>query len=74
MARKIRIEDAGFHHIINRGVEKRVIFDTTADTEKFLEIVCEVSAHYDFTIHAYVLMRNHYHLILKTPEKTCRRG
>jgi hypothetical protein len=46
MARKIRIEDAGFHHIINRGVEKRVIFDTTADKEKFLEIVCEVSAHY----------------------------
>ena len=29
MARKIRIENSGFHHILNRGVERRVIFDTT---------------------------------------------
>jgi len=26
MARKIRIENAGFHHILNRGVEGKVIF------------------------------------------------
>ncbi len=74
MARKIRIEDAGFHHIINRGVEKRVIFDTTADKEKFLEIVCEVSAHYDFAIHAYVLMSNHYHLILENARENLSAG
>jgi hypothetical protein len=39
MARKIRIEDTGFHHILNRGVERRVIFDTAKDKEKFLDIV-----------------------------------
>ena len=55
MARKIRIEDTGFHHILNRGVERRVIFDTAKDKEKFLDIVCEVSKHYDFIIHVYVL-------------------
>jgi len=65
MARKTRIEDAGFHHIINRGVNKADIFHTSADKDKFLEIVCEVSEHYDFTIHAYVLMSNHYHLLLE---------
>jgi hypothetical protein len=34
MARKTRIEDAGFHHILNRGIQRRVIFDTTKDKEK----------------------------------------
>jgi len=74
MARKIRIEDAGFHHILNRGVERRVIFDTATDKEKFLEIVCEVSEHYDFTIHAYVLMSNHYHLLLENTRENLSAG
>ncbi len=74
MARKIRIEDAGFHHILNRGVERRVIFDTAKDQEKFLEIVCEVSEHYDFTIHAYVLMSNHYHLLLENTRENLSAG
>ena len=74
MARKIRIEDAGYHHVYNRGVERRVIFDTTQDKDKFLEIVCEVSEHYDFTIHAYVLMSNHYHLLLENQRENLSAG
>jgi REP element-mobilizing transposase RayT len=74
MARKIRIEDAGFHHILNRGVERRVIFNTAKDKEKFLDIVCEVSEHYDFTIHGYVLMSNHYHLLLENSRENLSAG
>ena len=46
MARKVRIEDAGFHYILNRGVNRGLIFNSIIDKEKFLEIVCEVSTHY----------------------------
>jgi len=53
MARKIRIKDSGFHHILNHGAKKRIIFNTSKDKEKFLDILCEVSEHYDFTIHGY---------------------
>ena len=74
MARKIRIEDTGFHHILNRGVERRVIFDTAKDKEKFLDIVCEVSKHYDFIIHVYVLMDNHYHLLLENSKENLSAG
>jgi REP element-mobilizing transposase RayT len=74
MARKIRIEDSGFHHILNRGVERRVIFNSPKDKEKFLDIVCEVSEHYDFTIHAYVLMSNHYHLLLENSRENLSAG
>ncbi len=70
----MRIEDAGFHHIINRGVNRSVIFNSTADKEKFLEIVCEVSAHYAFTIHGFVLMSNHYHLLLENQRENLSHG
>ncbi len=74
MARRLRIEDAGFHHILNRGVNRQVIFNTTEDKEKFLEIVCEVSMHYDFKIHSYVLMNNHYHLLLENQRENLSHG
>ncbi len=65
MPRRPRIESAGFHHIINRGVEKRKIFMDDSDKDKFLEILCEVAKHYQFKIHSYCLMDNHYHLLLE---------
>ncbi len=65
MARRPRIESAGFHHIYNCGVEKRKIFMDEKDKDKFLELVCEVSKLYHFTIHSYCLMDNHYHLFLE---------
>ncbi len=74
MARRVRIEDAGFHHIINRGVNRGVIFNSSVDKEKFLEIVCEVSEHYDFTIHSFVLMNNHYHLLLENRRENLSHG
>ena len=74
MARKIRIEDTGYHHIINRGVNRQVIFDTLKDKDKFLEIVCEVALHYDFKIHSYVLMSNHYHLLIENQRENLSHG
>ncbi len=65
MARRPRIESAGFHHVYNRGVEKRKIFMDEKDKEKFLELICEVSKLYHFKIHSYCLMDNHYHLLLE---------
>ncbi len=74
MARRARIENAGYHHIYNRGVERRVVFSETKDKDKFLDIVCEVSKHYDFTIHGYAIMDNHYHLILENHRENLSAG
>ncbi|NPA73819.1 MAG: transposase [Epsilonproteobacteria bacterium] len=65
MARRVRVNEAGFHHVYNRGVERRDIFLEDSDKDKFLDIVCEISLHYDFAIHSYTLMDNHYHLLLE---------
>jgi REP element-mobilizing transposase RayT/transposase-like protein len=66
MARKKRMESIGFYHIINRGVERRKIYMDDEDHQVFLEIVQESAEVYHFEIYSYVLMDNHYHLLLKT--------
>ena len=66
MPRKPRVEEAGFHHIINRGVARGNIFLKPDDFEKFLEIVLEAKERYNFTVHALCLMTNHYHLLIET--------
>jgi len=40
MPRRPRIEIAGFYHIINRGVEQRVVFKESDDYEYFEELIC----------------------------------
>ena len=74
MSRKARIESAGFHHIYNRGVEKRLIFKDDLDKDKFLDILDETSMLYGFTIHAYALMDNHYHMLLENTEENLSSG
>jgi len=69
MPRKERITEAGIYHIINRGVERRNIFNEHSDYEFFLELLLKLSKDYDVIIHTYVLMTNHYHILLETKQK-----
>ena len=66
MPRKPRIEYAGFHHIINRGVARSDIFLKDDDYIRFLEIVENAKKTYNFHVHSLCLMTNHYHLLLET--------
>jgi REP element-mobilizing transposase RayT len=69
MGRPIRIEYKGaLYHITSRGNERRKIFLDEKDRTKFLRILADYYDRYGILIHAYVLMDNHYHLILETPK------
>lgn len=65
MSRLPRINRIGLYHVINRGVEKRLIFLDDADRRRFLSVVDEQKAAFDFDVIAYCLMPNHYHLLLE---------
>jgi REP element-mobilizing transposase RayT len=70
MARPIRIEFEGaVYHVASRGNERRKIFFSKKDYDKFKEYVGEAKEKYRFILHGYVLMTNHYHLLIETPEK-----
>jgi REP element-mobilizing transposase RayT len=68
MARALRIEFPGaFYHITSRGNEKKDIFRSRKDRERFLFYIESVAERYDAVVHTYCLMTNHYHLLLETP-------
>lgn len=69
MPRLPRIEIAGYYHIINRGVEQRVVFKEKEDYGYFIEQLSCFSKQFDITIHNYCLMNNHYHLLIETREE-----
>lgn len=68
MARPLRISYPGaFYHVTSRGNERKAVFKSRGDREKFLEYLSTASLRYDARVHAYCLMDNHYHLLLQTP-------
>jgi len=69
MARSLRIEYAGaVYHAMARGNQGCPIFKDDQDRRSFLETLAEVCEKTGWRIHAYVLMGNHYHLLVETPE------
>jgi putative transposase len=74
MARALRIEyEDAFYHVTSRGNERKKIFTTRRDYEKFKEYVLEAKKRFGFILHCYVLMSNHYHMLIETPEKNLQR-
>jgi putative transposase len=68
MARLPRLTLAGYpHHIIQRGNNRQAIFTTPADYRFMLDLLAESAKKFDVSVHAYVLMSNHFHLLV-TPQ------
>jgi REP element-mobilizing transposase RayT len=69
MARPLRIEYEGaLYHVFSRGNKKQDIFHFDDDRNVFLDTIGHMSERFDIEIFAYVLMNNHYHLLLRTPQ------
>ena len=69
MSRKLRIEYPGaMYHVMNRGDQREDIFRDDEDRQKFLSTLGEACAKTEWQVHAYCLMRNHFHLVLETPQ------
>jgi REP element-mobilizing transposase RayT len=69
MARQVRIEYEGaLYHVMARGNQGQRIFVDELDRKVWLETVAEGCGKTGWKVHAYVLMGNHYHLLLETPE------
>ena len=75
MARPLRVEFAGaLYHVTSRGNEKRPIFKNDGDRLKFLELLGEAVSRFGWTLTAWVLMTNHFHLVVQTNEPNLSRG
>lgn len=55
------------YHVLNRGGQREDIFLDEEDRQKFLATLEESCRKTDWQVHAYCLMRDHFHLVIETP-------
>jgi REP element-mobilizing transposase RayT len=68
MARPLRIQYPGaVYHITCRGNDRKNIFRDNLDRKKILEILVRSVMIYKVKLSSYVLMDNHFHLLVETP-------
>ena len=60
-----KIGNSGFYHIVARGIGKQIIFEEENDYLLFLGLLKKYLKEEDAVLHAYCLMDNHFHLLLK---------
>ena len=63
-----------FIHVMARGNRREAIVRDDQDCVTFLRTLAEACERTGFRVHAYVLMTNHYHLLLETPQANLARG
>lgn len=69
MASIKRISFAGaWYHVMNRGISRQNIYYRKKDKLHFLNLIGEMSLKYKVEVHAFCLMDNHFHLMVRTPE------
>ena len=69
MARPLRYESAGaVYHVMARGEGGKDVFEDEVDRTVWLARLGEVCGSYGWRVHAWVMMGNHFHLLLETPE------
>ena len=69
MLRKPRVEYEGaIYHVMCRGNRCESVFRDKRDSEMFLDTLGEACVRCGWRVHAFVLMGNHYHLLIETPE------
>jgi len=69
MARQVRIEYAGaFYHVLARGDRRESIVKSDKDRQMLIDTLAEASIKTGWRIHGWVLMDNHYHWVVETPQ------
>ncbi len=75
MPRQVRIEYPGaIYHVMARGDRREAIVADDEDRRTFVKTLGQACERTGFRVHAWVLMTNHYHLLLETPEANLSRG
>jgi len=75
VSRQLRLEFPGaIWHVTSRGNERRDICRDDEDRRRFVSLLARVVTERRWLLHAWVLMSNHYHLLIETPEIGLSRG
>ena len=75
VSRPLRLDHPGaVWHITARGNERKEIFRDDHDREAWLALLAQTVDLFDWRLHAYILMGNHFHMVVETPAASLSRG
>ncbi|HAK50833.1 MAG TPA: addiction module toxin RelE [Gammaproteobacteria bacterium] len=75
MSRPVRIEFPGaIYHITSKGSKGQTIFRDREDRAVFLNTLDNVVSRFSWLVHSYVLMDEHFHLVVEIPEANLSKG
>jgi putative transposase len=75
MSRPLRIEYAdAYYHVMNFARTRQKLFPSSAFYDAFLKCLDEATSRYELEVHAYCLLPNQYHLLLKTKRANLSRA
>lgn len=75
MSRQLRIEYTGAnYHVMCHGTGKLWLYKNQSNLIDFLDLLIQVKEKYKFEFHTFILMRNHYHLLIETPFANLSKG
>jgi REP-associated tyrosine transposase len=75
VTRPLRLDHEGaVWHVTSRGNARSCVFRDDTDRREFVDVLARVVERAAWLVHAFVLMGNHYHLLLETPERTLSKG
>lgn len=75
MTRPLRVEFPGaLYHVTSRGDRREDIFRSDGDREIWLKVLAEVCSRFNWVVHAFCQMGNHYHLVVETVDGKLARG
>lgn len=75
MSRPLRIELAGgLYHVTSRGDGREDIYRNDDDRAAWLDLLGQVCDRFNWRMHAWCQMTNHYHVVVETPEANLARG
>jgi putative transposase len=75
LSRPLRIECEGaLYHVTSRGDRREPIVESDGDRAAWVEVLAATCVRFNWRLHAWCLMGNHYHLLLETPEPNLSLG
>lgn len=75
MSRPVRIEFPGAHyHVTSKGTNEQAVFLDDEDRAVFLNVLDGVVSRFGWLVHSYVMMENHYHLVVEVPNANLSKG
>ena len=75
MTRPLRLEYTGaLYHVTSRGDRREGIYLDADDRKEWLQVLGHVCSHYNWVIHAYCQMSNHYHFLVETVDGNLSKG